>query len=282
MARPSNPMPDFYKYKGAEVSLRLPRYLKARQECYFSRPAREEKLPGVSLVAIEFVDAEGAEIFKDTMRIAVNLVSQPDVESRVLRVGNADYLQDGFDLLASTHVVPTGDDVHQYDVVFPLANRYVYVRFVGTGKIEEFETLCRAIASSIRIHNVDMPSAKQATVKTRGARRKRSGLRGKARARLLKSLESLPENLSYLREPILSIAEQNQDFLGTGGADIDQVATAIEEQAATRSGYSTSADAEQLKQWLDKLPDSNSHWAGPVWFTHVFLIGYDAFQEKKE
>jgi len=110
---------------------------------------------------------------------------------------------------------------------------------------------------------------------------KRGGMRAKDKMRLTKALESLPGALQYLRKPIVAIAEEDQDMLGTGDVDTTLLAKALEQQNAAQPSGFTTAQAQELEQWLRGISSSEDVWAAPVWFVLAFLAGHDMFGGEK-
>ena len=142
----------FFDYRDAELLVRLPRYLKPKKGIrYFARPGRQQRLPGVSAAAIELIDATVAEGIRDTIRNAAKVVSQPDVQFQVLRLGAPAYMPNGLECLACSRIMATGDIVYQYSVVYPLGRYHVYATFSGRGEMATFDKSCCAITSSIQL-----------------------------------------------------------------------------------------------------------------------------------
>jgi len=99
----------------------------------------------------------------------------------------------------------------------------------------------------------------------------------KDRIRLEASLKGLPAELAYLRKPILAIADQNQDLLGCGEADIGELEKAVAERRRALPEHSPTDDAELLHEWLAQQEADASSWAGPAWFIEGCLRGFDMF-----
>ena len=106
-------------------------------------------------------------------------------------------------------------------------------------------------------------------------------MRAKDKKRLAKELESLPENLKYLRDPILAVADEDQDMLGCGEIDTTLLDEALQQQADMHKSNCVAAQAEELKKWLHDLSVPNEAWAAPVWFALGLMIGYDIFNDEQ-
>ena len=102
-------------------------------------------------------------------------------------------------------------------------------------------------------------------------------MRARDKARLVKALASLPESLEYLRDPILALADEDQDLLGTGEVDTAMLAEAIDRQAAVQPSGFAASQAEALEQWLTDHATRDAAWAPLVWFVAAFLTGYGMF-----
>ena len=101
----------------------------------------------------------------------------------------------------------------------------------------------------------------------------------KEKRRLAKALEALPEELMYLRDPILAMADEDQEMLGCGDVDTGLLAEAFQRQAVSHPG-SAAVRAEELKQWLLGFSNPEAAWARPIWFAQGFLMGYHVYGEE--
>lgn len=91
--------------------------------------------------------------------------------------------------------------------------------------------------------------------------------------KLTEALNTLPVEIQYLRVPILSIAQQDQDLLGCGECDWSVFEAAWKQRAAGLDNSDASdlaiAHNQALQDWAANAGDQSSVWLGPVWF----LIG---------
>ncbi len=95
-------------------------------------------------------------------------------------------------------------------------------------------------------------------------------------------MESLPKTIRYLREPILAIADEDQDLLGEGEADTTLLAQAIKQQGSMHSEGFAGEHAEALERWLQDVATPEKGWAAPAWFVQAFLMGYEMFDMERE
>lgn len=179
---------------------------------------------------------------------------------------------------------PLGESVARLDwiITIPIeAERWACVGLVCPADAmtwEKFEAIGTEIIASIQlVHGPRSRKTESGAATPRGTRPKSVGMRVREKSRLANALESLPEELLYLRDPILAIADEDQDMLGSGEVDTTLLAQAIEQQAASQPNGFASAHAEELEEWLRGVARPNAIWAGPVVFVQAFLTGYDMF-----
>ncbi len=104
---------------------------------------------------------------------------------------------------------------------------------------------------------------KAAPYRAESRRSRATGGLGRAdTARLKGALDGLPPEIAYLRRPILVIAKEDQDLLGSGEGDIAQIERALRKTAKRGEIESVAlAHAKLLHEWLLSLPDYEGAWA---------------------
>jgi hypothetical protein len=180
-----------------------------------------------------------------------------------------------------TQIGPGANTGHAWTVVFPIRSSWIYADIQnaqGGLTWNQFELIGDTIVKSIRLRTSTSESGALPAARHGGAHKPRHTIPAKDRAHLMKALASLPRALVYLREPILSLARQDQDLLGCGEADTTQLTMAIKIETTTRRSPFTVADAQELMRWLNARDDSAGAWTAPIQFAHAFLLGYDAFR----
>lgn len=265
---------EYYEYKDSEISLRVPSYLRQKRDGPLFETGSKKGKPHVLLsFAVDFKDKAG-EVQRSVMMQRTPGVTEdmPGVRQRVIRRGETSYLADGLELLISDEYARTGDVYHNYAVLFPLGSRHVYAVFFGQRDLAEFEKVCMQIVSSIRL--VESVGGSAARPRARAA----GGL-GRARSeRLAIALDGLPREIAYLRDPILAIAMQDQELLGSGEGDISPVERALERVAKPgEMKLVARAHADLLHDWLVSLPNQASVWAVPAGFVEGALRGIAAW-----
>ena len=108
------------------------------------------------------------------------------------------------------------------------------------------------------------------------------GLSKRDRDHLSTALNNLPAQIKYLRDPILAIAKQDQELLGSGEADTNLLANALRENSKGSLEEEAEAAADLLQGWIEGEDGNESPWAGPVWFVEGFLRGGQLFGEEGE
>jgi hypothetical protein len=178
-------------------------------------------------------------------------------------------LAEGIELLISSRNSTTGDVHHGYVVLFRLGPRRAFADLFGQGEIGVFENVCREILSSIRLAEGDGV----APVSPRRGRAA-GAMPSADRMRLKRALDGLPQDIAYLGSAILSLANEDQELLRSGEADVDAVGRALERIAKPKMLQATAnAHGQILHEWLLSLPDHNGAWAGPAWFVEGVLRG---------
>jgi hypothetical protein len=101
----------------------------------------------------------------------------------------------------------------------------------------------------------------------------RSSLGRKEKALLRAALQALPGSLAYLRRPILAIAEEDQDMLGSGEVDMAAIAKAVRQRSKELGEqYDGVEDSASLRKWLEQVPNSSERWCRPAWFVAGVLL----------
>jgi hypothetical protein len=198
---------------------------------------------------------------------------QTGAEWILVRRGKPEWLNNGLELLADMRFLSTGNIDHHLTVDFQRSNLELAAIIVGDGELKHFEHVARSIIQSIRLLNRD---DLKATV--RQTRSVAGGLNRTNTARLSAALQGLPAELEYLRKPILAIAKQDQDLLGSGEGDIRPLERSLRKVAKPGAIAGTAtAHAEILHRWLTALPASDEAWAASLWFVEGCLRGFARF-----
>lgn len=112
--------------------------------------------------------------------------------------------------------------------------------------------------------------------------RSSKGLSKRDRDHLSTALDDLPAEIKYLRDPILDLARQDRDLLGSGEADTNLLAKALRQNSKESLEEEAEAAAELLQRWIEGQKGNDSAWAGPVWFVEGFLRGGQLFGVEDE
>jgi hypothetical protein len=267
----------FYEYADAELSMRLPLYLgqKKRGTRFFEALSKKRKDNPLHGFSIEFLNEAGVKAHREIMTFKDPRTNEErmGVRGQVIRRGKPSYLDDGLEVLGATQVTATGETLYGYQMLFPLGSRHVYAAFFGQGELAAFEESCKEIVSSVRLAEVG-----DAQPPARSRRWARSGLGHADMKRLKQALDGLPAQLTYLRRPILAMATQDQDLLGSGEGDVAPIERALRKTAKRGGVESIASDhAKLLHEWLVALHDHESAWAAPAFFVEGVLRGRAGF-----
>ncbi len=275
-------MVEFVEYSDEKIRVKLPKQLRQQRSQRFFRGNLVRGKPESQVIVAIDLDLNEAQrkVYLEPEE------RQPAVLPagyEVLRSGPCNFGEGGREFFSSSEIFDKGYILYTWEVLYRLQGRYVMLSIMGGGSRESFESMATEIITSLTLLSPSQ-TEKSPSTSARSAIKnvKRGGLRAKEKARLANALESLPEDLKYLRDPILAIAAEDQDLLGCGEADTTLLAEALQQQAAScPSGFAT-AQAEELEKWLKSISATDEVWASPVWFVLAFLMGYDMFGEEQQ
>ena len=148
-------MMEFYEYKDAELSMRVPSYLRPKKGMrYFAARSKKDRHHPILHFAVEFLNDDLVKAhWASVMRMEPGAREESmGVRGHIVRRGKATYLVDGLELLGSSHNTVSGQTHHDYNVLFLSGSRRVYITFFGQGELDTFDRLCREIVNGIRIH----------------------------------------------------------------------------------------------------------------------------------
>lgn len=277
-------MIEFMEYADDKIKIKLPKQLRQKQQMHFFCGNLIRGKPETCMtVGIDFNYYDDARV--ESMKQIIQNTQLHDRPSgdKVERFGSCEYGNDGIELLTSFIQPITGYVLFDWSMFFCLKGSYVHLGISGGGNREEFESIAREIVSSLVLlspseenkTHVDLNSSKIKHIKPRG-------LRAKQKARLTKALESIPDDLKYLREPILVLADEDQEMLGCGEGDASLLIEALQKQSELHSQDFASDHAQELEQWLHEISSPEDLWAGPMWFVLGYLMSYDFNPSKYE
>jgi hypothetical protein len=274
-------MVEFVEYSDVKIRIKLPKQLRQeRSKRFFHGNLMRGKPESNLIVAIDIdLNAQRVEAYRKVfLGTADDRPATLPRGYKVQRSGPCGFGEDGLELFTSSEIFDKGYTLYSWQVLFHLQDRYVMMSVMGAGSREEFEDMAREIITSLTLLSPS-ESKRSATTATGSAIKgaKRGGLRAKEKARLAMALKSLPDELEYLRGPILAIADEDQDLLGSGEGDTRLLVEALEQQAASRPSGFAAAQAAELKEWLKGISTGNEEWARPIWFAIAFAMGYDMF-----
>ena len=112
--------------------------------------------------------------------------------------------------------------------------------------------------------------------------RSSKGLSKRNRDHLSTALDNLPAGINYLRDPILDIARQDQELLGSGEADTNLLAKALRQNSRGSLEEEAATAADLLQGWAEERQLDKSPWASPLWFVYGFLRGGELFGTDEE
>jgi len=286
-------MTDSYiTYEDEQIKLRIPRQLRSKHADYvysFEGTLKRGRKDARVILGIEL---DPTRVSRKALRQVI-IKALPHwvwlgVETRVIRKGRCSFGDGGIEVLgASTVPEPSGTiTLYRWNVLYRLGKHYLFIDLFGGGDLEEFEKMGTAIIESIVVKSLKSISSEQSKKRLISStdsmvkKVKHGGLKVKEKARLANALKSLPEDLKYLREPILAIADEDQELLGSGVVDTPLLAEAIEKQAASQPSDFASDHTRQLKKWLKDIKKTDESWIGPVWFVMAFLMGYEMYRDE--
>ncbi len=273
-------MIEFVEYSDEKISIKLPKQLRQKRPIRFFRGnlVRGKPETRMSVILDLDLDAHRVEVIK-------GLLLRPEIKNRppnekLERVGPCEFGEDGMELLTCIMQPHTGYTLYFWDLIYNLHGTYILFTIMGSGSRESFETIATKIITSLTLISPSQ-SKKRLNASTGSMIKniKHGGLKAKEKAHLASALKSLPNDLMYLRDPILAIADEDQDLLGCGEVDTKLLAESIEQQADLQpSGFATD-QSKKLEKWLKSNTSKKDTWAGPVWFVMAFLMGYEIFHE---
>lgn len=252
--------------------MRVPSYLRQKKAIpFFEARSKKDRHRPLLHFAVGVLNDEGVRA-EWTSIMGMNPGASDEwmgVRRRLIRRGKASYLGDGLELLGASHNTVTGDVHYNYNILFLVGSRRISATFFGQGDLSVFEALCRQIVSSIRLAkggDERQPAGRDSKVA--------GGLGRADRRRLKEALSGLPPEIAYLRRPILALAKEDQDLLGSGEGDIRSIERALRRNSKPGSiKIIAKYDAELLHGWLVSLPGHDGAWAAPAWFVEGVLRG---------
>lgn len=274
-------MIEFVEYRDEKIRIKLPKQLRQKRPIRFFQGNLVRGKPETQITVGIDVDLNTSSV-KATREVFLGTRADRPVTLpewyKVLRSGPCSFGEKGLELFTSSEILDKGYILYAWDILCRMQGRYVMLTIMGGGSREDFESMAKEIITSLRLLSPSQ-SKKTATGSTI-KRIKNCGLKAREKARLARTLKSLPEDLKYLRDPILAIADEDQDLLGSGGVDTTLLAEAIENQAELQqSGFATN-HSKKLEKWFKSNASKNDKWAGPVWFVMAFLMGYDLYKDE--
>jgi hypothetical protein len=279
-------MIEFVEYRDERIRIKLPKQLRLRRgtSYFFSGILkRGRKDAFVTLTVVLDPPPVLRKAARQGILRALPHQEWMGVEIRLIRKGRCFFGDGGIEVLdASTVPEPTGTiTLYRWNVLYQLGKHYVDIQLGGGGDLDEFEKMAKEIITSLKLLSPSQ-SKKRLDASTGSMIKsfKQGGIKAKEKARLASTLKSLPRDLKYLRDPILAIADEDQDLLGCGEVDTTLLAEALEKQAASQPKGFATKHSRELKKWLKNNTSKNDTWARPVWFVMAFLVGYDAYKDE--
>lgn len=276
-------MIEFVEYRDDKICIKLPKQLRQKNNIrLFCGNLARGKPESQVIVGLD-VDLNAStvkairEVFLGT---GVNRPVTLPKGYKVLRSGKCGFGEECLELFTSSEVFDKGYTLYTWQVMCRLQGSYVELSIMGGGSRESFESMAKEIITSLKLLS---PSQSKQMVNKTGSKIKsikKGGLKAKEKARLASALKSLPQELKYLRDPILAIADENQDLLGCGEVDTTLLTKAIEHQVISQPKGFAAKHSKELKKWLKSNTSRNDKWAGPVWFVMAFLMGYDMYKDE--
>lgn len=271
-------MVEFVEYSDDKIKIKLPKQLRQQRSMRFFRGnlARGKPESNVMVgVSIDLNEAQRKAYLESEKR-------QPAVLPagyKVLRSGPCNFGEAGREFFVSSEIFDKGYTLYTWQVLYCLQGRYVMLNIMGSDSRENFETMAKKIIKSLKLLSPSQSKKSKSSTNSIIKNVKNGGLKTKEKAHLASALKSLPNDLMYLRDPILAIADEDQDLLGCGEVDTKLLAESIEQQADLQpSGFATN-QSKKLEKWLKSNTSKKDTWVGPIWFVMAFLRGYDIFHE---
>lgn len=276
-------MVEFVEYSDEQIRVKLPKQLRQKRSMRLFHGNLVRGKPETRMsVAIDLdLDAQRVELIKELFR-GPEIKNRPPNE-KLERLGPCEFGEDGMELLTCISQPHTGHTFYHWCMIYNLHGTYIEFTIMGGGSREDFENMATEIITSLTL--LSPSQSKKLSGAATGSMiksMKHGGMRTKEKARLASELKSLPEELKYLCDPILAIADEDQDMLGCGEVDTKLLADALEQQAVSQPSGFAAAQAEELEGWLKEILTGDEAWAAPVWFVLAFLKGYDMFGEEQQ
>jgi len=280
-------MPEsFITFEDEKIKLRIPKQLRLKRgTSYFFSGILKRGRKDARVILAVVLDPPPV-LRKAARQVILKALPYQEwmgVKTQVIRKGRCSFGDGGIEVLgASTVPEPTGTiTLYRWNVLYRLGTHYIDIDLGGGGDLEEFEKMAKEIITSLKLLSPSQ-SKKRLNASTGSMIKsvKQGGLKAKEKARLASALKSLPKELKYLRDPILAIADEDQDLLGCGGVDTTLLAEAIEHQADLQPRGFATKHSKELEKWLKSNTSKNDKWAEPVWFVMAFLIGYDVYKDE--
>jgi hypothetical protein len=279
-------MIEFVEYSDEKIRIKLPKQLRQKHSIRFFQGNIVRGKPKTQVTVGIDIDLNASavkavrEVFLGTR---VNRPATLPKGYKVERSGKCSFGDGGLELFTSSEIFDKRYTLYTWDVLYRLQGCYVMLNIMGGGSRESFENMAKEIIMSLKLLSPTQ-SKKRLSASTGSMIKsvKDGGLKTKEKARLACALESLPDDLKYLRGPILAIADEDQGLLGCGEADTTLLAGALQQQTASHPSGFAAAQAEELEEWLKGILNTDEAWATPVWFVLGFLAGYDMFGEEQQ
>jgi hypothetical protein len=269
MESDTTPLRGFYEFQDANLRFLVPNWLRRKKSGYFYVPESEKKKHAVHGLAVGCESEDAAARHRKRLSTVVPPQERGKVIREVLRQQESTLVPDGFEILSRSQNLATGElIILGYRLLFNIKNRHIYVGVLGGRDQAKFEAICREIVAGIRLNDGSVnPTATQ-------RRAESGGLNRADKARLSKLLDALPRQIACLRKPILEIAKEDQDLLGSGEGDIGPLSRALRKAAKSRDIESVAGEhAKLLRKWIESQPDNGQPWAVPIWFAVGALMG---------
>jgi len=273
-------MVEFVEYIDEKIRIMLPKQLRQKHSMLFFKGNLVRGKPETQV-------AVGIDLNFDTRRFESikEEFLRPEIKNRppnekLERLGPCEFGEGGLELLTSVVQPHTGHTIHFWKMLYKLQGSYLMMNIMGGGSLIEFENMAKEIITSLKLISPSQSKKKSSTSTGSMVKKvKHGGLKAKDKARLASALKSLPDDLKYLRDPILDIADEDQELLGSGVVDTPLLAEAIENQANLQPNGFATHHSKKLEEWLKSNVSKDDKWAGPVWFVMAFLMGYDAYKD---
>lgn len=279
-------MVKFVEYIDVKIRIKLPKQLRQDRHGLFFRGNLVRGKPETMVaVAIDLdLDAQSVKAIKETFldKGTDQPVTLPK-GYKVERSGQCDFGENCLELFTSSEIFDKGYTLYVWGVLYRLKGCYLMLDIMGGGTHESFESMASEIIKSLKLLSPSQAKKLRGTARSSRIKSVKFGsMRAKEKARLARELKSLPQKLKYLREPILAIADEDQDLLGCGEADTTLLVEALHRQAASKTSDFASDHSGQLEKWLKGITNTDETWAGPIWFVMAFMMGYDMYVDNQQ